>query len=620
MQFKSEEVNYLIYRYLLESGFSHSAFVFSHEALLSPGNITNRGSGNGKSHDDSGFSLSKAADQVPAGALLTLLHKGLQYCDIQLHAAEDGTLRPCGKAVSLLVPHVCSFAAATERQVQPSTQNVLGNQQGQGNSQILLGNQNASPNQIPLPNQNVLPNQIPLPNQQLSNQIADQQTTAQSTTTASIPLVPASSVISLVGHTAEVYTCSWNPAKALLATGSGDSTARIWSLIEPIPSTGCQSILLAATDSTEQATMEDKLIITTLEWNPTGTLLAAGRSDGGCFVWDCEGTLVGHWKKHSASVFSIRWSPSGKWLVSGSEDSTVIVMAVSSGTVEGEKIQIDSASESDQSILAPMQIDSPSNAVNFSFHCSFSDHKGSVLDVDWEDEDTFASCSQDATIRVFSLSSALSPDSLVATLEGHAKEINAIKWSPHSHLLCSCSDDGTAKIWTSSTANTLPLSTTVEEGEVGEDLEKKSPESTNPTLPYSRVRSYALLHTLAGHADGIYTVEWSPNSPSLLATASFDTTARLWNALEGTCIWVLAKHSKPVYSLAFSPDGLTLVTGAVDKNVYFWDTERGKPLLAHPCKGGVYALGWSADGAGVAVCTAKSAAFLAVRASSIAAK
>jgi transducin (beta)-like 1 len=397
--------------------------------------------------------------------------------------------------------------------------------------------------------------------------------------------------------------------KALLATGSGDSTARIWNLIEHNSKTACQSIILTPT-SEQPAASEEKLIITTLEWNPSGTLLAAGRSDGSCFVWDCKGRLVGSWKRHSASVFSIRWSPSGKWLVSGSEDSTVIVLAVSgaAGLLNGgdsEKIQIDSASESDNSLVAPMQIDSASSEeVNFTFHCSFNDHKGSVLDVDWEDEGTFASCSQDATIRIFSLASA----SLLATLEGHAKEINAIKWSPHSNLLCSCSDDETAKIWT------VRHATAFEEGEVGgEESEKKN--SQNPTLdpPSSRVKSYSLLHTLSGHTDGIYTVEWSPNSPSLVATASFDTTARLWNALEGTCLWVLAKHSKPVYSLAFSPDGLTLVTGAVDKNVYFWDTQRGRLMLAHPCKGGVYALGWSADGAGVAVCTAKSAAFLAVK-------
>lgn len=34
----------------------------------------------------------------------------------------------------------------------------------------------------------------------------------------------------LSGHEGEVYACAWHPATNVLASGSGDSTARIWSL------------------------------------------------------------------------------------------------------------------------------------------------------------------------------------------------------------------------------------------------------------------------------------------------------------------------------------------------------------------------------------------------------
>lgn len=42
--------------------------------------------------------------------------------------------------------------------------------------------------------------------------------------------IPASRVTVLKGHESEVFICAWNPQKDLLASGSGDSTARIWNL------------------------------------------------------------------------------------------------------------------------------------------------------------------------------------------------------------------------------------------------------------------------------------------------------------------------------------------------------------------------------------------------------
>lgn len=45
--------------------------------------------------------------------------------------------------------------------------------------------------------------------------------------------LPASRSTVLRGHDSEVFICAWNPASDLLASGSGDSTARIWNIGEP---------------------------------------------------------------------------------------------------------------------------------------------------------------------------------------------------------------------------------------------------------------------------------------------------------------------------------------------------------------------------------------------------
>jgi len=55
-------------------------------------------------------------------------------------------------------------------------------------------------------------------------------------------------------------------------------------------------------------------------------------------------------------------------------------------------------------------------------------------------------------------------------------------------------------------------------------------------------------------------------------SASFDSTVRLWDVERGVCIHTLTKHQEPVYSVAFSPDGIHLASGSFDKCVHVWNT------------------------------------------------
>lgn len=89
------------------------------------------------------------------------------------------------------------------------------------------------------------------------------------------------------------------------------------------------------------------------------------------------------------------------------------------------------------------------------------------------------------------------------------------------------------------------------------------------------------VHNLEAHHKEIYTIKWSPTGPGThnpnmnltLASASFDSTVRLWDVERGTCIHTLTKHTEPVYSVAFSPDGKFLASGSFDKCVHIWSTQ-----------------------------------------------
>ena len=70
---------------------------------------------------------------------------------------------------------------------------------------------------------------------------------------------------------------------------------------------------------------------------------------------------------------------------------------------------------------------------------------------------------------------------------------------------------------------------------------------------------------------------FSPDG-SRIVTASWDKTARIWDAATAKEIAVLRGHDGPVVSAAFSPDGSRIVTASEDKTARIWDAATAKEI------------------------------------------
>lgn len=83
--------------------------------------------------------------------------------------------------------------------------------------------------------------------------------------------IPASKATVLRGHESEVFICAWNPSTDLLASGSGDSTARIWDLSDK-PQYMEQLVLRHCIRRGETEVPSNK-DVTSLDWNVSGWMV-----------------------------------------------------------------------------------------------------------------------------------------------------------------------------------------------------------------------------------------------------------------------------------------------------------------------------------------------------------
>lgn len=423
MAITSDEVNFLVYRYLQESGFLHAAFTFAYESQLAKSSVI--------------------ATELPPGALVSFLQKGLQYVGIEAHINEDGSERPCDGDFSLLSPHICRVAqsaSSSARAFKPSNKRK---RKGDGSPDAVDGTKDVN----------------------------------------GVEKLDKEALVLLSGHEKEVYACSWNPAKNVLVSGSSDSTARIWTLPSKVedPKAIEPAVLNHGTGPHKD--------VTTLEWNHDGSLLASGTYNGKTRIWSSDGEMKHMFQYHNGPVFATRWSRTSLYLLSASFDKTVVVW---DATTESKKQQVKlhddpildaswkddttfATCSSDMSICVARVGESKPDVV-------LRGHKDAINSVKWDPSGRLlASCSDDYTVKIWDPakattegperdamdvdsndnskkdgSDAASTAALVFTLQEHTKEVYTFRWSctgPGTSLpdqpltLASASFDGTVKLW-----------------------------------------------------------------------------------------------------------------------------------------------------------------------------
>ena len=273
-----------------------------------------------------------------------------------------------------------------------------------------------------------------------------------------------------------------------------------------------------------------------------GKYLLTGSRDTTARYWDLEtGQIIKVLKGHTHTVHSVAISSDGKYALTGSDDNTARLWDLETG----KTIKV------------------------------LKGHTGGIQSVAISPNGKYAlTGSYDDTARYWDLETG----NTIKVLTGHTSWVKSVAFSPKGKHALTGSWDNTARLWDLDTGETIKVleghTSYITSVAISPDGKYALTGSRDTTARYWDLETGQIIKVLEGHTDIVTSVAISPDGKYAL-TGSWDTTVRYWNLKTGETIKVLTATGRPsaglfIASVAISPDGTKALTSDIRGNAYLW--------------------------------------------------
>jgi WD40 repeat protein len=341
------------------------------------------------------------------------------------------------------------------------------------------------------------------------------QTTAQDA-------VPTPTVI-FKGHTEAIYSATFSPDAALVATGSFDKSVKLWDA-----KTGKELRAFAG------ATAHQNLVLN-VAFAPNGESLATGSSDNSARVWDIPVNTPVKEFVHAVGVSAVAVSADGKLVAGACKDGSIKLWTAVDGKPAGNLVG------------------HPGGATGVAFSAN-----GQIL----------ATCGADQMVRFWNPANGQA----LGAIGAHASGVNGVALNPNNVAAYSVGDDGFLKWWqlpVVAPRSLPPHADAITSFFLSADGNSVLTGGADKLVKLSNSVNGQLVKDFPGAGAALNAVATGGN-PATVAAGGADGKLYLFNAADGKPIAQPVAHAGGVTGLAYHPAQPLLATVGADGTMKTW--------------------------------------------------